>query len=59
MKIDVVPRKNSKNILTLYNERLRKGWEKEFQQMAQRGDDYLLEESIHFDYSWDKEEWTW
>ncbi|OJW53919.1 MAG: hypothetical protein BGO67_07585 [Alphaproteobacteria bacterium 41-28] len=45
-------------ILASYKENPRKGWEKKFQQMAQRGDDDLLDPPI-LDHSWDKEEWEW
>jgi antitoxin MazE len=35
----------------------RKGWETAFQEMANRGDDKLLNEEIT--NSWDEEEWAW
>jgi antitoxin MazE len=35
----------------------RDGWAEAFQQMAQRGDDQLMDESIPT--KWDNEEWSW
>jgi len=35
----------------------RQGWEARFSEMAQNGDDRLLDESVPT--HWDDEEWTW
>ena len=37
----------------------RKGWEEQFRQMAETGDDHILDESIGAQSSWDETEWEW
>ena len=37
--------------------KVREGWGKAFQEMANRGDDKLLDEEIS--NKWDEEEWQW
>jgi antitoxin MazE len=37
----------------------RAGWGAAFQEMAQRGDDALLDEGMPLANSWDEEEWEW
>jgi antitoxin MazE len=39
--------------------RLRQGWDDAFQNMAERGDDALLDEEASQPTEWDKTEWTW
>jgi len=36
----------------------RQGWDEEFQLMAERGDDQLLDNEISLS-SWDQDEWQW
>ena len=35
----------------------REGWDEAFRQMAERGDDWLLDEPVST--VWDEEEWDW
>ncbi len=37
----------------------RAGWDEAFREMAQRGDDALLDEASPSLSSWDEEEWEW
>jgi len=37
----------------------RKGWESAFQQMAQRGDDHLVDRVLPSQSAWDNKEWEW
>ena len=37
----------------------RAGWESAFQQMAQRGDDHLVDGALAGQTSWDDKEWEW
>ena len=37
----------------------RSGWAASFQEMAQRGDDTLLDEAAPGHSDWDKDEWEW
>jgi antitoxin MazE len=37
----------------------RTGWESAFQQMAQRGDDHLVDDALTGQTSWDDAEWEW
>lgn len=39
--------------------RSREGWEKQFRQMAECGEDGLLDKDVRSGSSWDDEEWTW
>ena len=39
--------------------RPREGWDEQFQLMAARGDDQLLDGDIPSLTSWDEEEWEW
>jgi len=39
--------------------RPREGWENAFRQMAQRGDDVLLDASSPSLSTWDRDEWEW
>ncbi len=39
--------------------RPREGWEMQFRQMAEHGDDALLDQNVRSGSSWDEEEWTW
>jgi len=36
----------------------RYGWEAQFKNMAEQGDDYLLDEVVQLT-SWDEEDWEW
>ncbi len=37
----------------------RKDWEEQFEQMAKRGDDLLLDEQAVSTTNWDADEWEW
>ncbi|HTU89706.1 MAG TPA: AbrB/MazE/SpoVT family DNA-binding domain-containing protein [Gemmataceae bacterium] len=37
----------------------RQGWEEAFQEMAQRGDDKLLDPDVPSLTSWDEDDWEW
>ena len=37
----------------------RKGWDKAFEMMREKGDDALLIDDIEVADSWDEEEWQW
>lgn len=37
----------------------RQGWDEQFRQMAERGDDHLLDETALRLTEWDEEEWEW
>ncbi|MCU0918267.1 MAG: AbrB/MazE/SpoVT family DNA-binding domain-containing protein [Planctomycetes bacterium] len=37
----------------------RRGWEDQFQRMAERGDDRLLDEETVSTTKWDEDEWEW
>ncbi len=37
----------------------RQGWDEAFQEMAQQGDDQLLDEDLMRQSQWDQEEWQW
>lgn len=37
---------------------VRYNWDEQFQQMAEKGDDYLLDDEI-VSAAWDNEEWDW
>ena len=37
----------------------RKGWDKAFKAMAEKGDDSLVDEMEDIRHSWDEEEWQW
>lgn len=39
--------------------RPRSGWEAQFQRMAERGDDRLLDEETVSSTRWDQDEWEW
>jgi antitoxin MazE len=39
--------------------RPREGWSEQFRQMAEHGDDELLDKNVRSGSSWDEEEWTW
>lgn len=39
--------------------RTRQGWDEAFRQMAERGDDRLLDESVTSLTQWDGDEWEW
>jgi antitoxin MazE len=39
--------------------RSRSGWEDQFQRMAERGDDRLLDEETASSTKWDQDEWEW
>ena len=39
--------------------RPRERWESKFRLMAKNGDDKLLDNNLHQQSSWDKEEWEW
>ena len=39
--------------------RPRSGWEDQFQRMAERGDDRLLDEETVSSTRWDQDEWEW
>jgi antitoxin MazE len=39
--------------------RPRQGWDKQFAEMASRGDDQLLDSETSNSSSWDKDEWEW
>lgn len=39
--------------------RPREDWEKQFEQMAKRGDDRLLDEEAVSTTEWDADEWEW
>jgi antitoxin MazE len=39
--------------------RAREGWEESFRQMASKGDDRLLDESLLKQTSWEQKEWQW
>lgn len=38
---------------------VRQGWDEQFRQMAERGDDRLLDEAATRLTEWDDEEWEW
>lgn len=37
----------------------RQGWEEAFRQMAERGDDRLLDSDLTGQTEWDRKEWQW
>ncbi|HKR02274.1 MAG TPA: AbrB/MazE/SpoVT family DNA-binding domain-containing protein [Pyrinomonadaceae bacterium] len=37
----------------------RQHWESAFRAMAERGDDYLLDENLRAQTQWDEDEWQW
>lgn len=37
----------------------RQGWDEQFQNMAKRGDDRLLDEDSLYLTQWEKDEWEW
>ncbi len=39
--------------------RPREGWDAQFQHMAERNDDKLLDKHVRSGSSWDEEEWQW
>lgn len=39
--------------------RPREGWEEQFRQMAEHGDDALVDQNVRSGSSWDEKEWTW
>ncbi len=39
--------------------RARQAWDEAFRQMAERGDDRLLDESVTSLTQWDEDEWEW
>jgi antitoxin MazE len=39
--------------------KVREDWEKQFEQMARRGDDRLLDEQAVSTSEWDADEWEW
>jgi len=39
--------------------RPRSGWEEQFQRMAERGEDRLLDEEAVSSTKWDQDEWEW
>jgi len=39
--------------------RPREGWDAQFQHMAERNDDELLDKHVRSGSSWDEEEWQW
>ena len=39
--------------------RPRSGWEDQFQRMAERGDDRLLDEETLSSTKWDQDDWEW
>ena len=53
--------KVSKNQITIRpTKKPRQGWEEAFQEMAQKGEDQLLDrEELPFQSSWDQDNWAW
>jgi antitoxin MazE len=46
-------------VLRPVSEQPRQGWEEQFQAMAARGDDQLLDAELVSGSQWDKDEWEW
>jgi len=56
-EVELAVRKNQLVIRSI--QRPRQGWDKQFQFMAEQGDDRLLDEAGLPATDWDRDEWEW